>query len=192
MVNPIDPACIAFDFDGVVADTMTRFVAIGQKDFGLSDLRLEKITSYDLESCLQIETDTLIAIMMQLIALDDTLALSPFPGAVSLLSAIAQKTGSLLFVTARPDPDPVAQWLTAVAGLPPAVCKVIATGDFDSKVGVLQEEQKTVFVEDRLETCFLLAEAGIRPVLFVQPWNRRPHPFSEVCSWEDIGKMVAS
>jgi hypothetical protein len=32
---------------------------------------------------------------------------------------------------------------------------------------------------------------GITPILFVQPWNRCPHPFREVSTWEEIGALMA-
>jgi hypothetical protein len=68
--------------------------------------------------------------------------------------------------------------------------EVIATGSFEDKCGVLKDRGISCFVEDRLETCFLLADAGIEPVVFVQPWNRKPHPFAEVGSWQELEAMI--
>ncbi len=48
----------------------------------------------------------------------------------------------------------------------------------------------THFVDDRLETCFLLKEAGITPILYKQPWNRNPHPFIEVGSWKELESLI--
>jgi hypothetical protein len=45
-------------------------------------------------------------------------------------------------------------------------------------------------VEDRLETCFPLQEAGITPVLFRQPWNRKSHPFMEVGTWKELESLI--
>ena len=32
---------------------------------------------------------------------------------------------------------------------------------------------------------------GIAPILFVQPWNRFPHPFREVATWEELTALMA-
>ena len=49
---------------------------------------------------------------------------------------------------------------------------VIASGSPETKLDILNELQIRYFVEDRLETCRHLKEAGIEPLLFDQPWNR--------------------
>lgn len=46
------------------------------------------------------------------------------------------------------------------------------------------------FVEDRLDTCYLLQDAGIRPILFKQPWNRESHPFVEIRGWEELEGLI--
>ena len=45
-------------------------------------------------------------------------------------------------------------------------------------------------MEDRLETCFVLDKAGIKPVLFRQPWNRGKHPFEEVSTWDELESLI--
>jgi phosphoribulokinase len=41
-----------------------------------------------------------------------------------------------------------------------------------------------------LETCWQLADHGITPILFAQPWNRLPHPFTEVQGWPDLAGIL--
>ncbi|MCW7753772.1 haloacid dehalogenase [Desulfobotulus sp. H1] len=176
----------AFDFDGVVADTMSLFTAIGREEFGLTDFYPEKITDYDLTRCLDVELDTLMQIVTRVVSTKYNHRLEPMPGAGEILQKLAQISGPLLFVTARPDAESVEDWLKDTLDMGKDSCEVIATGSFDAKAGVLQSRGKKVFVEDRLETCFYLKEAGIEPVLFVQPWNRRPHSFHEVRGWSDL------
>jgi hypothetical protein len=95
------------------------------------------------------------------------------------------------FVTARPEAGLIRTWLESILPLPADQIDVVATGSFDAKADVLQAAGIDVFVEDRLETCFLLSRVGITPILFVQPWNRSPHPFREVSTWEEIGALMA-
>ena len=67
---------------------------------------------------------------------------------------------------------------------------IVATGSFEAKADVLLERNVTCFVEDRLDTCFLLERAGITPILFKQPWNRQPHGFVEVGSWSELEALI--
>jgi hypothetical protein len=46
------------------------------------------------------------------------------------------------------------------------------------------------FVEDRLETCHQLADRGIAPIVFRQPWNRQDHPYREVGNWEELKALI--
>lgn len=46
------------------------------------------------------------------------------------------------------------------------------------------------FVEDRLDTCFLMQQHDITPVVFVQPWNRRPHSSMAVDSWDQLKNII--
>ncbi|MEZ4524658.1 MAG: hypothetical protein R2941_01890 [Desulfobacterales bacterium] len=67
----------------------------------------------------------------------------------------------------------------------------MATGSFEAKTEVLREKGVSHFVEDRLETCFLLKEEGITPLVFRQPWNREAHPFTEVGTWQELENLIA-
>ena len=55
----IDPASVAFDIDGVFADTMTLFVDIVHQEYRQVHLRYEDITSYMLDDCLDIPPEAL-------------------------------------------------------------------------------------------------------------------------------------
>jgi len=89
-----------------------------------------------------------------------------------------------LFVTARDRARPIERWLHRnLTPVPPEAIRVLATGDPDTKIHYLRDHGIQYFVEDRLETCLQLADHGITPILFAQPWNRQPHPFPEVADW---------
>ncbi len=53
----IDPASVAFDIDGVVADTMTLFIDIAREEYDIDWIRYEDITSYYLEECITIDSE---------------------------------------------------------------------------------------------------------------------------------------
>ena len=67
---------------------------------------------------------------------------------------------------------------------------LVATGSFEAKPEILNRLGVSHFVDDRLETCYLLQEQGMRPVLFAQPWNRQHHPFIEVDGWRQLESMI--
>ncbi len=188
--RPIDPRHVAFDIDGVVADTMNLFLEIARDEFGLRHLRYQDITSYSLEACLDVEPDRIERIVERLLGAEATWRLMPIDGAPEVVNRMGKETGSVLFVTARPRAEEIEAWLGKVLHLPASAIRVVATGNFDGKSEVLKDHGIRFFVEDRLETCFLMEKDGISPIVFRQPWNRSTHPFREVGSWQEIGELI--
>ncbi len=188
----IDPASLAFDIDGVVADTMGLFLRIARDDYNIRDVDYEDITSYLLGDCLELKIDKKIidVIITRLLDGDYVQSLQPLDGAPEALNKIANAHTPLLFVTARPYPGPIRDWLTDTLGLTDSGIHIISTGSFDKKTDVLLQHKITHFVEDRLETCFDISKAGLHPVLFKQPWNRERHPFKEVENWNELAALI--
>ena len=186
----IDPASIAFDIDGVVADTMTLFLDIARNEYNIDWIRLEDINCYQLEECLNLDAGIIGSIINRIMDGDYTVPLKPITGAPDVLSRLGRQNGSILFVTARPYLNPIDDWVKSILTLDPGSIEVIATGSFDAKVDVLVERDITYFVEDRLETCFPIQAAGLVPVLFKQPWNREHHPFMEVSNWKELESLI--
>jgi 5'(3')-deoxyribonucleotidase len=187
----IDPTSVAFDIDGVVADTMTLFLDIARNEFDLHHIRYEDITCYTLEECLDIPTDILYQLIERLLDGNYGETLAPLPHADQVLNRLALYHSPLLFVTARPYPGPITDWLSNILPhLKDEQVEVVTTGSFDAKADVLNQKKRTVFVEDRLETCYVLQRSGITPILFKQPWNREAHPFTEVGSWKELEALM--
>ncbi len=188
----IPPAELAFDIDGVVADTMVMFVDLARKRYGLEDFTKDHIDCYDLHQCVNLDSEVLNELIC--ITLDDehTLRTPPVPGAPQVLSRLAQH-GPLRFVTARIWPESITQWLhQTLADVPKEQIQVIATGDPGKKLQILKEMNIRFFVEDRLETCRQLAREDIQPLLFDQPWNRKTlaEEFPRVQSWSQLSEWV--
>ncbi len=55
----IDPAALAFDIDGVIADTMHLFLDILRDHYDVHTVRYADITSYRLDHCLDLDEDVL-------------------------------------------------------------------------------------------------------------------------------------
>jgi len=182
---------LAFDIDGVVADIMTTFLELARERYNQGHhLRYEHITTFFLEDCLDLPAWIIDELIRELIDRPHELPVAPFPHAVPVLTRLAQET-PLLFVTARDRRRPIEHWLQRhLASVPPSSIRVLATGDPDAKIHYLQDHGIQYFVEDRLETCLQLAGHGITPIVFAQPWNRRPHPFPEVQGWPELGGLL--
>ena len=181
---------LGFDIDGVVADIMTTFLDLAKERYGPHPFGYDDITTFYLEDCLGFDPQMVAALIRELIDRPHELKVSPFPQAVPVLSRLAEEA-PLVFVTARDRPEPIQLWLNRnLAPVPPRSIWVMATGDPDTKLHYLKAHAIEYFVEDRLETCFDLARAGITPIVFAQPWNRQPHPFLEVADWPELARLL--
>jgi len=187
----IDPASVAFDIDGVVADTMSLFLDIARQEFNLNSIRYEDITCYTLADCLDVNPEVIDAIVTRILDGNYSATLSPIAGAPEVLSQLGKHYRPVIFITARPYLGTIREWIDQTLRLDPGSIDVIATGSHEAKAGILKKRNISYFVEDRLETCFVLQDAGGQPILFKQPWNRQVHPFVEVSSWNELQALMA-
>ena len=185
----IRPGQIAFDIDGVFANTMGLFLELARKDYGLNHVQYEDITHYFLEDCLDIDPRIIKVLINQILEGHFEGALQPIENSVEVLSEIARE-GPLLFVTARPTLSPIKAWVDKMLPKPAFPIEVIATGTFEGKADVLKARGIQYFVEDYLDICFMLDEQNITPIVFQQPWNRSAHPFHEVTNWDEIRDLM--
>ena len=186
----IDPASVAFDFDGVVADTMSLFLEIARDVHNINSIRYEDITCYNLGECTDLEPEIIDSVVERLLDGNYSADLKPMAGAADVLTRIAAYHSPLLFVTARPYTGPVQIWLQELLSLESAAIDIVATGSHENKTGVLLKREIEYFVDDRLDTCDLIQDVGITPVLFIQPWNRFPHPYREIDSWRELEALL--
>ncbi|HSO19946.1 MAG TPA: haloacid dehalogenase [Desulfosarcina sp.] len=186
----IDPAALAFDIDGVIADTMHLFLDILADHYDVHGIRYADITCYRLDHCLDLDEEILEGAVARLLDGNYRAALKPYPHAGKVLRRIARATNRVLMVTARPDPGPIAAWMDRLLDGQHRQARIVATGSFEAKTEVLLANGIGWFVEDRLETCDLLKAAGIEPVVFRQPWNREPRGYLEVGSWLELERYI--
>jgi len=186
----IEPHRLAFDIDGVVADTMSLFVRLAHDRYGLSYLTKEHMHCYDLHKCLDLEAEVINDLICLTLDDDNTLQIPPMPLAPDVLAELAEHT-ILRFVTARIWPESIIRWLHQILpDVDSERIQVIATGAPEAKLGILQDLQVRYFVEDRLETCEFLAQDGIIPLLYDQPWNRTPNEFLRFNNWQQLRRVL--
>jgi uncharacterized protein len=182
----IAPGEIGFDIDGVVADTMEAFIRLAARDFSIL-VRPEQITDFMVEKCLDMDPRVIENIFGRLMKSPLKEGLQPISNALSVLHDLAEQA-PLTFITARPDPAPIAAWLAKHLGRQIfSRARLVATGDHDGKVAHIRELGLRYFIDDRPQTCRqLAAEADITPIVFSQPWNRGRHSLPSVKNWEEV------
>lgn len=185
----IAPNEIAFDVDGVVADTFHLFVAKAHHDYGYR-FEYEDITEYDFMTVLDMDPQASDAIIQTLLDHPLESGLLPISGAVEVLTRLSL-LAPLHFVTARPQKEPILDWVEhQLPEVDRNLIRLDVTGVHTEKIPVLIEKGFKYFVEDRLETCPLLERNGITPIVFEQPWNKKPHPYHVVRDWEGISMLI--
>ena len=188
--NRIRPEQIAFDIDGVVADTFRTFVHKARREHGCQ-VRYQDITEYDFMKVIDIDEQLTLKIFRALLAEPIASGIKPVDGAGEVLTRLS-RSAPLLFVTARPEREAILEW--TYLNLPEvdtASIRLEATETYTAKLPILLEAGIRYFVEDRLDTCYLLQEASIIPIVYSQPWNKKPHPFYAVGGWDEVAKMIA-
>jgi len=114
----------------------------------------------------------------------------PINGAIEVLTRLVN-LGPLLFVTARPEKDAILRWILLHLKLEDMdAIRLESTGTHEEKLPVLMKYGVRYFIEDRLETCYLLEQGSVVPIVFDQPWNRKPHPFKTVKNWDEVSDMI--
>ncbi|HOS96976.1 MAG TPA: haloacid dehalogenase [Deltaproteobacteria bacterium] len=185
----IPPAKLAFDFDGVIADTFRLFVRMAREQYHY-DFAYDDITEYEFLKSVHMDRAHASEIIEVLTNEPHAIDLFPNEGARDTLARLISHA-PLLVVTARPFPEPVALWFDRhIPEIGRHCLRIEATGVNTAKLDILKGLKVEYFVEDRLDTCHLLQEAGITPIVFTQPWNRRPHPFITVSTWEEMNALI--
>lgn len=185
-MQKIAPNLIGFDIDGVVADTAEAFFRLARLRHGISEFTAAHITEFDVAKCLPIAPTIIEAIFATLLEDPIDADLQPMPDSVNILNALSLRA-PLTFITARPQHQPVADWLRQILG--PAAfsrSRLIAMGDHDNKAAYLRDLGLHYFVDDRAETCVNLKEQGFFPIVFNQPWNQGRHQLPSISSWREI------
>ena len=191
MNNIIEPQNIAFDIDGVFIDVMSLFIKIAEKDYNIRNIKVEDITSYMLEECLNIEAELVNEIIDKIIDKKHDFEIEAIDHSAETLKKIANASGEVLFITARPRIGHIREWIAnQLYPFDKDRIEIVATGSFEPKAELLISKSKKYFLEDRLETCFDLHKAGITPILYKQPWNRKAHHFMEVASWKELDALI--
>jgi 5'(3')-deoxyribonucleotidase len=183
------PESIGFDFDGVIADIGEAFIRLACNKYHYCSISLEDISSFQVEDCLDIPRTLVESIFDDI--LQDSLAtgLKPMTGAIDTLARL-NHIGGVTVITARPLVQPVQDWFEFYCAPESRDnIRLVATGDHDNKETFIRECGLSHFVDDRTLTCQMLADAGLSPIVYTQPWNRNQHKLPAVSNWDDIAGL---
>jgi len=186
LAEKIHPAEIGFDFDGVIADTVEAFIRIACEQYDHCGIHPEDITDFTVEHCLGMETGIAESIFLQILEDSVGTGLLPMPGSLEVLAELSDQA-RVTIVTARTLAEPVHDWLRLMFSANAYErMRVVAMGDHDDKVRHIQQLGLSTFIDDRAATCLQMHRAGIRSIVFSQPWNRERHNLPSVRSWQEI------
>jgi phosphoglycolate phosphatase-like HAD superfamily hydrolase len=133
----IDPATLAFDFDGVLADTMSLFLEIARDEYNINGIGYDDITCYELDKCLNIKPEIIAEIIDRLLKGEYSQPLHPMAGAAEVLVQISHYRNPIPLVTSRPYPGPIKDWIINNLLLDPGSFDIIATGAPEAKADEL-------------------------------------------------------
>jgi uncharacterized protein len=185
----IQPETIGFDFDGVIADIGEAFLRLACEEHGYCSVKIEDISSFQVEHCIPIPLEVIEKIFNDILIDSLKTDLKPLPGAVETLAKLCNLSG-VTIITARPDIQPVADWLDVYCSFENKErIELIATGDHDNKESFIRHCGLSYFIDDRAKTCQQLADAGLNPIVFSQPWNKNQHNLPTVADWQELAAL---
>ena len=187
----IDPTKIGFDLDGVIANTAEAFIRIACEEHGYCSFTLDDITNFQIEDCIGMPAVLVEQIFRDI--LEDSVAtgLMPMVGAVDVLGKLAAHA-PVTVITARPLKQPVIDWFEQFFPRKTRdAIRLVAMGDHDDKLRYVREHKLQYFIDDRAETCNMLAAADIIPFVYSHPWNRNRHNLPTVENWQEIHTLLA-
>jgi uncharacterized HAD superfamily protein len=183
-IPAIAPAHIGFDFDGVIADIGEAFVRLACTRYGC-DLELDKISSFQVDECIDLPREAIEAIFDDILRDSIGTGLRPIEGAIEALKRLGGHA-PVTIITARPRVEPVRDWLEHHFDRHRCNITLISSGRHDDKEQFIRQHNIVYFIDDRVETCIMLAESGLKPMVFTQPWNRGQHNLPAVNTWAEI------
>jgi uncharacterized protein len=181
----------AFDFDSVIAD-ITPMCELISKKLGIP-VCLEDIPQYNIEECFSLTNHETKEIIDEFLGFHFTQRLEPIPGAIEVLTEWYESGNDIIVITSREDEEFIYPWL-----LKHLSDIEICVYSSKSKGALCRELQITHFVDDCPSNLVDLANAGIVPIVFTQPYNRQlgshrsllKDLLIRVNSWEELRECL--
>jgi len=193
----IDPDELAFDLDGVIANTYQYCINFANREWGYK-IKYKSLTEYSFMSVIP-DKKRIQELLDHINGHLHMIDIFPYKGAMEVLTNIASK-GKLTIISARPMQYPIEMWLHKcmpnlnMSNLNLEVMIMNTKRTYKNfgreKVYSLKRNHIKYYIDDCLETCFTISNQGIIPIVFNQPWNRKSHKFIKVNNWDDIKNII--
>jgi uncharacterized HAD superfamily protein len=186
----IQPTEIGFDLDGVIANTAEAFIRLACEQHNYCSFTLQDITNFEIHNCINIPSHLVERIFLDILMDSLSTGVMPMDGAIDVLGNLATHA-PITVITARHLEQPVIDWFDKF--FPVTTCKainLIAMGDHNDKLRYIKNHKLHYFVDDRAETCKLLAQEGITPLVYTHPWNLNRHELHSVSNWQEIEGLL--
>ena len=190
---------IGIDLDEVVGDSITAIIRFHNEKYG-TRLTKDDFYSYDFWKVWGGTRDEAIKKVMEFFASDAAWSIDPMAGSMKALMELKEKGHELFIITHRNNDivGKTEEWLEkhfprVFAGAHFGNAYSFS-GEGRKKSDICKELGVEVLVDDHMENVRDCASAGIRVLLFDQPWNRQettlPPGVERVLSWEEVvGKI---
>jgi len=179
---------IAFDLDGVIADSLQAYLDHFNKRYGVR-LSKSKITTYRLEELPGLDTQKLLETLE--VVFSDLYRILPIPGSIECLERYCRVVGKVPIISHRFGKNGIAgakNWLDRYL----REKYTLTIADPKRKVEIVRERNYFGMVEDNPDTALRVAEAGILSIVFHTPYNQSvKHPnIVRVYDWSGLEKVL--
>lgn len=187
---------IGLDFDGVIFDMQPVIIEQAMRMFG-RETPDGAIPAYSLEEVYGLNWTEVRQLILECQQDRHLLPELVMPGAVESLNMMG-KSGPIIIITARPNTNPVKEWLRSLLDVDLRRISVIHSHSVD-KGACAHSLGLDAFVDDHHVSLTSMMEHGVRPLLFDQPWNRsmpvgrrRLSAFQRVMGWPHLMEIVGN
>ncbi len=179
---------IAFDLDGVIADSLQAYLDYFDEKFGIR-LSKSKITKWRLDDISGLNMQKVLGTFE--VVFGDPNRVAPVSGSIECLSKYYKMVGEIPIITHRFGKNGVPgarRWLNKHLK---GKYKLIVS-DPDKKIEIMKKKKYFGLVEDNPITALKAAEAGFLSIIFHTPYNRSvKHPnIIRVYDWSGLGMVL--
>lgn len=182
---------IGIDLDDVVADSGVAMIEMHNKKHG-THFKKNDFRGYFFEETWGITREERNKEVDEFFATDQLKKISPMAGSLKAIEMLKTLGHELYIVTGRGDKD-VEQTELWIEGHFPRVFADVHYATSRKKSEICKEVGVEVLIDDNPDIALDCANAGIRVLIFDQPWNRRlefPKNVERVYSWDEVLKKL--
>ena len=188
---------IGIDFDEVVADSVATIIKLHNEQYRTSFKR-EEVTKYHVDEVWGGTKEEWRQKLDEFFSTKNAKHLDPVAGSIPAMDALKRAGHELYVITARSDDDIEATELWLKMHFPKTFKNVHYGNSWypekkKLKSEMCKENGIEVMVDDRMSVAQDCGPAGIRVLLFDQPWNQGELPpnVERVFSWDEIVKKLS-